>query len=221
MVPTHRAVCFDLDGVLIDTMQFHAQAWMAAARACHLKVRNEEIYQWEGEPGMVTARRLLRRSGRSASVRSCGELLQAKECRFSSLGRKVSVRKEWVRLLERLRKGKVRLALVTGTSESELRRVLPTRVLQRFAAVITGDRVNRGKPHPEPYRRSFKLLRVKPSQAVVVENAPYGIRSAKAAGAGLVIALTSSLPARYLRGADRIVESCAQLQAALAEVINV
>jgi len=107
--------------------------------------------------------------------------------------------------------------LVTIDEEGE------TRVRQRFvvAAPVAGrlqrielepgDRVRRGKPHPEPYRRAFQRLGVKPAQAVVVENAPYGIRAARRAHAGLVIALASSLPNTFLREAHIVVSSIPQL----------
>jgi len=105
----------------------------------------------------------------------------------------------------------MRLGLVTGTSSREVRRVVPARTLAKFHAVITGDRVRHGKPHPEPYRRAVRSLRVRSRHTVVVENAPYGIRSARAAGIGLVVALASSLPPRFLREAHCVVPSVKRL----------
>jgi beta-phosphoglucomutase-like phosphatase (HAD superfamily) len=84
-----------------------------------------------------------------------------------------------------------------------------------FDAVMTGDQVRRGKPHPEPYRRAMRMLGIRPRHAVVIENAPNGIRSARLAGAGLIVALASSLPRRFLSGASVIVGSPAALDAAL------
>jgi HAD superfamily hydrolase (TIGR01509 family) len=216
-----RAVCFDLDGVLIDTMRFHASAWLSAARSHRVSVRREEVYQWEGEPGMATARRLLRRSGRHCSRASCRALLDAKERRFSAMGHAVAVTREWSALLSWLQRQQVPLGLVTGTSSGELARVVPAQVRRRFSVVVTGNQVKRGKPHPEPYQRAFTALRVAPRRVVVVENAPYGIRSARRAGSGYVIGLTSSLPAAYLGESDQIVKDCAAVRAALAEVLYI
>jgi len=69
--------------------------------------------------------------------------------------------------------------------------------------------VKKGKPHPEPYLRCARLLRVKPSQCVVIENAPFGIISAKKAGM-FCLALTTSLPAEYLKEADMVVENLSE-----------
>ena len=51
-----------------------------------------------------------------------------------------------------------------------------------FAAVVTGDEVDHGKPHPEPYRAAARLLGVAPHDCVAIEDSPTGVRSAVAAG---------------------------------------
>ena len=51
-----------------------------------------------------------------------------------------------------------------------------------FAAVVTGDEVAHGKPHPEPYRAAARLLGVAPEDCVAIEDSPTGVRSAVAAG---------------------------------------
>ena len=201
------AVCFDLDGVLILTMPLHAQAWQEALQRYGLRASRREIYRWEGEPGRVTAQRLLRRAGRPATSEAITALLGGKERRFAQLARRIAIVPAFQRLLQRLAARGTALALVTGTSWREVQRVVPRAVRARFRVLITGDRVRHGKPHPEPYRRAMRELRVPPARTAVLENAPYGIRSAQHAGAGLVIALASSLPPRYLREADGIVRS--------------
>src|SRR3989338_9124120 len=83
-----RAVCFDLDGVLIDTMPLHARAWQEALQPLGLRVSRRTIYEWEGEPGLVTATALLRRHGRPASRPEAAALLGRKERRFQQLARR-------------------------------------------------------------------------------------------------------------------------------------
>ena len=210
-----QAICFDLDGVLIHTMPDHAAAWLAATRRYGLRVSREEIYAWEGEPGRLTATRLLRRGrGRSGSAR---QLLREKERLFARRlrRRRIRVAEAWLTLLRRLRRGGLRLALVTGTSWGEVRRALPARVRQAFDVIVTGDRVRRGKPDPEPYRAACRRLGLAPGRVVVVENAPYGITSARRAGVGWILALASALPPRHLRGADRIVRQAGRLRRVL------
>lgn len=209
------AICFDLDGVLIDTMPLHAQAWQEAARQHGLVAPVRLIYEWEGEVGTVTARSLFSRRGIKASQGQLAALLRDKEQRFSRLARDVRVIPRMVRLLDQLSRRGVPLALVTGTSSQEVKRVVSAALLKRFRAIITGSQVGQGKPHPEPYLKAFLRLRTRASRTVVIENAPYGIRAARRAGAGLVIAVASSLPKRYLHEAHVVVESAAQLSSCL------
>lgn len=209
--PRIKAICFDLDGVLIDTMPLHAQAWQEALQPLGLKVSAREIYQWEGESGIVTARRLLARRGTPPSARTTQALLADKECRFKAMATRIQFNRMLVRLVGLLRRRRVPLGLVTGTSRGEVHRTVPGWFLARFNVVVTGDLVRRGKPHPEPYRTAFRRLGVDSRSALVVENAPYGIRSARRAGTGLVIALASSLPARYLHEAHAVVTTAREL----------
>ena len=208
-----RAVCFDLDGVLIDSMPLHALAWQQAGKRFGLRISKRFIYAHEGEPGSKTARLLFgNKNGRASQ---CQALLLAKEGSFRRQATQIRTHAALVKCVNGLNSFGIPLALVTGTSWSEVRRVVAKILLKRFSAVITGDRVRRGKPSPEPYQAAFRALRVKPAEAVVVENAPYGITSARRAKAGLVVAFASSLPKHYLHEADWIGASAVSVAAYL------
>jgi beta-phosphoglucomutase len=196
-------------------MPLHAQAWLGACRAHGLRISVFEIYLWEGEPGTATAARLLARQGRRSSIGAMGRLLREKEERFIRLARDVRVHPRWTRLVRRLAVKRARIALVTGTSAGEVARIVPPGLRSIFDTIVTGDQVRHGKPHPEPYRTAMRKLGVRPSRTIVVENAPHGIRSARLARAGRIIALASALPRSFLRGAHRIVGSAGELEAAL------
>jgi beta-phosphoglucomutase len=197
--------------VLIDTMPLHAKAWQTALASHGLRAAKRAIYEWEGEAGIVTARTLLSQRGARPSDGEVSALLAAKERCFRKFARRVRMIPALVRLVQRLDRKGVRLALVTGTSSGEVRRIVPIAVRRRFSVIVTGDRVRRGKPHPEPYATAMRTLGVRPRATVVVENAPYGIRSARRAGAGFVIALASSLPRRFLHEAHLVVPSVPKL----------
>ena len=218
-VDERLAVCFDLDGVLTDTMPLHAKAWQEAAARFGLRVDRQVIYAREGEPGLVTARDLLAHR-EAVTKRAIAELLAWKERSFKPLAVQVTCHPRVVSLIERLSAREVSLALVTGTSRAEVNRFLPMALQARFDAIVTGDRVRHGKPHPEPYRTAFRRLHVSAERTLVVENAPYGIRSARRAGAGFIIALASSLPPRFLREADAIVRSVSTLCDAIEDRVR-
>jgi len=80
---------------------------------------------------------------------------------------------------------------------------------------VSGDSVKRGKPYPDPYIKAAKILGLRPNDCLVIENAPYGIRSAKAAGM-FCVAVTTSLPKEYLKKADVIVDSLGQVNSLIS-----
>lgn len=192
-------------------MPLHARAWQHAVKALGLHVSTRDIYLWEGESGVVTARTVLTRGGADASRSSVTALLRDKERRFARAARRIRIDPHLRRLVTRLTRRGIPIALVTGTSWGEVRRILPHTLLEAFQVVVTGDRVRRGKPHPDPYRLAMQALKVSPHRTIVVENAPYGIRSARRARAGWVVALASSLPKRFLHEAHITVSSSKRL----------
>ena len=73
-------------------------------------------------------------------------------------------------------------ALVTMSWESLASAVVMNLPLGSFAAVITGDVVSHGKPHPEPYLAAARLLGVELGDCIAIEDSPPGVASAVAAG---------------------------------------
>jgi sugar-phosphatase len=84
------------------------------------------------------------------------------------------------------------------------------------SVLVTADDVARGKPAPDPYLLASARLGVPPRRCVVIEDAPAGIASARAAGAR-VIAVASTHPAEALAGADAIVSSLSSLAIAVED----
>lgn len=77
---------------------------------------------------------------------------------------------------------------------------------------VTAETVSRGKPHPEPYLYGAKLLGAEPGECLVIEDAPAGVRSGKAAGCPVLAVLTTYAP-ETLMGADWLVPNLAGVQA--------
>jgi sugar-phosphatase len=77
--------------------------------------------------------------------------------------------------------------------------------------LVTADDVEHGKPHPEPYLKGAEGLGFKPVECLVLEDAPAGIRSARAAGMQ-VIGVASTYPASRLGEADAVVAQLARIQ---------
>src|SRR5690606_12389082 len=86
-------------------------------------------------------------------------------------------------LLVALREAAVPCALVTMSYRQLAEPVVALAPEGAFQALVCGDDVERGKPHPEPYLRAADLLGVDVERCVAIEDSPTGIASARAAGA--------------------------------------
>jgi beta-phosphoglucomutase len=85
--------------------------------------------------------------------------------------------------------------------------------LEWFDVVVTGDDVTEKKPDPQIYEITAEKLGLPPERCVVLEDAPAGVASAKAAGA-LCVAVTSSVDAAKLQDADLVVDSLEEVSVA-------
>lgn len=84
--------------------------------------------------------------------------------------------------------------------------------LPRPTVVVTASDVSHGKPGPEPYELGASLLGLTPGDCIVVEDAPAGLESGRAAGAGALVAVLAATPAEVLaRDADVVVQAVADI----------
>ncbi len=200
-----KAVIFDMDGVITDTMPYHYKVWKAIFEREGFTVSHEDLYKREGQKGIESLRELFVEHGKPFSQRYAHQLLKEKEERFKQIFKRkyISGSRSFLKYLHRQ---EFKLALVTGTSRHEAVKLLPESLFGLFDVTVCGCDVQNGKPHPEQYMKALAKLKIKPKDAVVIENAPFGIRSAKAAGLKC-LAIETSLPKRYLKQADGVYHS--------------
>jgi len=213
-----KSVIFDMDGVITNTMPDHYRSWKTTLMGEGIHVTYEDIYKREGQTGLSSVREIFTEHQKAFDEKEVARVLRSKEDLFKKI-----VKTRFITgarsFLKQLHKNNICLALVTGTSRHELYQILPASLRDLFSVIVTGSDVKHGKPHPEPYLKSLKSLRMKASDAVVIENAPFGIRSAR--GAGLkCLALETSLPKKYLSEADAIFASIKELQDKVSFSLN-
>lgn len=201
---TPKAVIFDMDGVIIDSMPYHFLSWYEALRPYGVRVSCFDVYSREGEKWEKSLKDLLVQAGIKPGPELLREIFLSRRRIFKKLFRRFIFKGAKDLLICLSRKGYA-LGLVTGSPLNDVGKIVPRSILSLFKVVVAGDQVKKGKPHPEPYLRAARLLKIKPAQCLVVENATFGIESAKRAGMPC-IAVTTSLPREYLRKADIIVD---------------
>jgi beta-phosphoglucomutase len=204
-----KAILFDMDGVIVDSMPYHFISWYEALRPYDISVKCFDVYQREGEQWAKALRELWRPSGKPLTLRITREVFKAKDRIFRKYFKR-SIFHSVEEILPCLRRQGYMLGLVTGTTRKEMVRILPAKLRNLFSSIVTGDAVKRGKPFPDPYLKAAKELNLTAEDCVVVENAPYGIRAAKAARM-FCIALTTSLPSDYLSQADIIIDDIKEI----------
>jgi len=198
-----RGVLFDLDGVLVDSTPAVARVWTIWANK-HGFVPDEVVRQAHGRPSMTTIRELLPNADHDAENREVerGEIEDVEG---------VVPLPGALELLQSLAPDRWTIATSCTRRLAEVR--IRAAGLPMPKQLITSDDVQRGKPDPEPYIKAAKILGFSPSDCVVAEDAPAGIRAGKAAAAR-VLALRTTAPDPELTqaGATWIINDLASLR---------
>ena len=198
-----RAVLFDMDGVLFDSMPSHAYAWSHAMTQFGLEMTAYEAYLHEGRTGSGTINILAQRYwGRDATEEEIERIYAAKAELFNTLPEP----KPMPGALEALTAAKelgCMIVLVTGSGQAKLLESLEEHYpgFFRQELMVTGFDVKRGKPDPEPYLMGLQKAGIKAEEAIVVENAPLGVESAHKAGIFVIAANTGPLEDHILKDA--------------------
>jgi HAD superfamily hydrolase (TIGR01509 family) len=174
------AVLWDMDGTLVDTEPY----WIAAEHEIveeHGGTWSDEFaHQLVGNDLLVSAAFIKDHSAVEWEPERIVEELLVRV--IARVREHVPWRPGARELLEALRAQGVPSALVTMSWRSLADAVLEALPEGTFAVVVTGDEVDHGKPHPEPYRAAARRLGVSPRDCVAIEDSPTGVRSAVAAG---------------------------------------
>lgn len=198
-------IIFDMDGVITDTMPYHFLAWKSVLAAEGINVSHQDIYQREGQKGIDSVREIFNQKGKLYTDDTGQKILQKKEALFKKIFKSKFIPGSRP-FIKKSRRSGFSLALVTGTSRAEAQKLMPCVLWNCFTVTICGCDVHNGKPHPEPYLKVLQQLNIKPAQAIVLENSPLGIQSAKAAGIRC-LALETSLAKEFLKQADAVFPS--------------
>jgi len=197
-----KAIIFDMDGVLINSMQYHVQSWKEAFAKVNIYPSNQELLLLEGVPYKQTIDIISQKVGIVLSDRQKEDIHEAKKTIMQSIFT-TNVDTSIKEFLMYAKQKSISLAVVTGSHKQFAYTVIEKYFKECFNVVITGEDVEHGKPSPEPYLKAIEKLALEPQKTLVIENAPLGIESAKKAGL-TVYAVETTLNRKYLKEADRV-----------------
>lgn len=184
---------FDLDGVLVNSMPTHFQAWKAAfAKVAGIEIAQRDVYLLEGMRGMELIEKIFEQ--KNFSKRSLARKVHDEKARIFKEIRK-SEPFEGVR--EMIAGMECAKAVVSGSTKNDVETILEEAFgRDRFDAIITADDIEKGKPDPSAFLEALERIKVSPKEAVVVENAPLGVMAANNASIGCYLVLNNTPLAR-------------------------
>jgi phosphoglycolate phosphatase len=211
-----RAVLFDVDGTLVDSIEaYHRVAELAAApygisipREAVRRALNTNEPFWElALPADLPDRAVLMPHLKEDAARQWQDALRV-------YGRTLPKVRE---TLETLQRRGARLGIVTGSRSSSLQPLDESGLTKFFDAIITGQDVHRRKPDPEGLYRCAEMLGIVPSEAVYVGDTPLDIQASRAAGMGSIAVLSGAGDSALLSaaGPDWIIYSLGELSGIL------
>ena len=198
---------FDHDGVLVDSLEFHQQAWIEVGRRTGLPFTPEFIHETFGMTNPTIFRKLMGDSITQAQIDDYGDLKEA--CYREAARGRISLMAGVRGLLDALTEAGVRLAIGSSGVRANLDLTVEScDLVGRFAAIVSLEDIRKGKPDPEVFLVAARKAGASPSHSVVFEDAPVGIEAAKAGGMLAVgVATTRPLSALAAAGADDVVDT--------------
>ena len=213
--PKVKAVFFDQDGVLYNSMPYHAKSWAWAMTKHGLPYTEMECYRNEGRTSTgVIQEHYMQMFGTDATPELIEAIYQDKKAHFTKMtGGFPGIIPNVDKVLQYLHSRGVQCWVVTGSGQPDLFNALNDVFDNVFCDIITSFDVTHGKPDPEPYLKAWERSGFKKSECMVVENAPLGVRAAKAAGLFCCAVNTGPLPDSELAAehADKIFHSMQEL----------
>jgi len=213
---SYKGILFDFDGVVVDSMHQHYDAWSKAFAEKNIFFEKEDFFQLEGQ-GLPTISKML---GEPHGLAEEDILDIIKKVRYYYMFDQIKFYDYFLTMISNLKNNNIPMAVVTGGQKERVAVILEEYFSGVFKNVVTIDDVKNGKPHPEPFVKGAEMLGLGPKECIVVENAPLGIASAKNAGCK-VLAIKTTLPDMYLRKADFILNTFQEVEEKLFLLLNI
>lgn len=219
-----KAVLFDMDGVLYNSMPNHAYSWHKSMETFGIEMSEADAYACEGMRGVETIKQMVKaQKGIDISDEESQKMYNEKSRVFSTCPPALIM--EGVKELQQtIKAAGLKIGVVTGSGQHSLLEKLVhdfDGLIQEDMIVSSFD-VSHGKPDPEPYLKGLQKVGAEPYEAIVVENAPLGVRAAVAARIFTVAVNTGPLPDEMLaqEGANLFFKRMTDLRDHILDILS-
>ena len=193
-----KAVIFDFDGVIADTMNDNFKAWEYAFSKHNILIEKRDYFLLEGRGPKSIANHFIHKNNIDNDLSS--QIILEKE-QYYIENNQFRVYPEIFSIFDFLKNNNILIGIVTGASRERIFGTLDKNILDKTTVLITSNDVVHTKPSPEPYLNAMNKLKLSSDECLVIENAILGIKSAKAAGC-ICYSITTTLEKEFLTESD-------------------
>lgn len=180
VIGQYQGLIFDMDGTIINTMPSHAKAWEMVGKYFGYPLNGQVMYELGGAPVKVIAQEMMKRA--EMPPHFLDEVIHLKR----QFGKELLLKEATLLPAAQIVKahfGKKPLALGTGSHRVMTDLLMDKLALRAyFDAIVVAEDVAHHKPAPETFLRCAELIKVKPKNCLVFEDADLGVQSALAGG---------------------------------------
>ncbi len=177
--PNAKALIFDLDGTLSDSLPVHIASWNAVCKKLNCTFDERILVEMTGAPTLSFAERIKREQNLEISAE---ELVVLKQQEFWKNINQIKPHDAVIDLMKSAH-GKIPMSVGTGASRtSAMLQMKELEIDQLFDFIVTADDVNRHKPEPDTFLKCAELMGVEPKYCQVFEDGELGMQAAQTAG---------------------------------------
>ena len=204
------SVIFDMDGVLVNSMESILEAYNKALKNHGITVSGKDVKHYNGLSIFDTIDVWKKKYKIEINIEDFIEEVNKIEAELLKKNHKPNI--ELIKFIKDLRKNKIALAVGSSSTRSRINRIIKLAKLEKYFSVIVGaEDVKNHKPDPDIFLKAVEKLNSTPEKCVVIEDAPLGIEAAKRANMKSIALLTPYHTKTQFKQADLIVRNFSEL----------
>ncbi|MFH1942555.1 MAG: HAD family phosphatase [bacterium] len=205
-----RAVVFDMDGVIVDSEPLHVEAEKQTFALFGIDVVEDELRKYMGRTSRILLEDFIERYQLDTTLEDLYSVHKMNLLRLYNDD--VEVIPGVIRLIEELQSADVDLALASSSDHDLITSVLEKfQLAPFFKVVVSGEEMDRAKPHPDIFLETSRRLDIPPEMSIVIEDSNAGVRAAKAAGMVCIGFRSPHSHGQDLNEADLIVDDLKEI----------